>query len=413
VVRVLARHGAVTPPTTPKIPAILETEPGAQQASSPAPVITSQLQHKTMANSGKVKVGIIGSRFEGDIHCASFQLMPEEAKVVAIASPTPGNAEKLARKYGIPRVFQDYKEMLKEPDIEMVTITAPNYLHAQMTIDIANAGKHVVCEKPLCITLAEADEMIETCKRKGVLLAYAEELFFTPKYVKAKEMADQGGFGKVYLVKQSEKHFGPHSDWFWDVERSGGGALMDLGCHGIAFCYWFLGRPAIKSVYAQLGTYVHGAKTKGDDDGVCILEFENNATGMVEVSWAKRGGMSDRSEIFGEGGVTYADLHMGNALPTYSEYGFGYAVEKAPSTQGWSYPVFEEHWNYGMPQEMRHFARCVRGKETLQSTGEDGRVVMQVLYAAYASAGAGQKIPMPYKPTAKTPIGEWLGKRGK
>ncbi len=361
------------------------------------------------ATNGKVKVGIIGSQFEADIHAASFQLMPEEAEVVAIASPTPGNAQKLAQKHGIPRVFTDYREMLKEPDIEMVTITAPNRLHAQMTVDIANAGKHVVCEKPLCMTLAEADEMIDTCQRKGVMLGYAEELFFTPKYVKAKEMADQGGFGKIHMVKQSEKHFGPHSPWFWDMTQAGGGAMMDLGCHGIAFCYWFLGRPAIKSVYAQLGTYVHRDKTKGDDDAICIVEFENSAVGMIECSWAKRGGMSDRTEIYGEGGVTYADLHMGNALPTYSEYGFGYAVEKAPTTNGWSYPVFEEHWNYGIPQEMRHFARVVRGKETLQASGEDGRVVMQALYAAYASAGAGQKIHMPYTPKTNMPIKEWLG----
>ncbi len=291
--------------------------------------------------NGKVKVGIIGSQFEADIHAASFQMMPEEAEVVAVASPTPGHAEQLAKKYGIPRVFLDYREMLKEPDIELVTITAPNYLHAQMTVDIANAGKHVVCEKPLSMTLEEADEMIDTCRRRGVLLAYAEELFFTPKYVKAKEMADQGGFGKVYLIKQSEKHFGPHSPWFWNVDLSGGGALMDLGCHGIAFCYWFLGRPAIKTVYAQLGTYVHAAKTKGDDDAICILEFENGAVGLVEDSWGRRGGMSDRTEVYGEGGVTYADLHMGNALPTYSEYGFGYAVEKAPTTTGWSYPFLK------------------------------------------------------------------------
>ncbi|HZU27120.1 MAG TPA: Gfo/Idh/MocA family oxidoreductase, partial [Bryobacteraceae bacterium] len=135
---------------------------------------------------GKVKVGIIGSQFEADIHAASFQIMPEEAEVVAVASPTPGNAEAMARKYGIPRVFLDYHEMLREPDIEMVTITAPNYLHAQMTIDIARAGKHVVCEKPLCMTMEEADEMIDVCRRHGVLLMYAEELFFTPKYVKAK-----------------------------------------------------------------------------------------------------------------------------------------------------------------------------------------------------------------------------------
>src|SRR5271154_2210795 len=282
--------------------------------------------------TGRVKVGIIGSQFEADIHAASFQIMPEEAEVVAVASPSAGHAQELATRYGIPRVFTDYREMLKEKDIEMVTITAPNSLHKQMTVDIARSGKHVVCEKPMAMTLEEADEMIDVCKQQGMMLGYAEELFFTPKYVKAKEMADQGGFGKIHLVKQSEKHFGPHSPWFWDMEQAGGGALMDLGCHGIAFCYWFLGRQKIKSVYAQLGTYVHGDKTKGDDEAICILEFEDGALGMVECSWTKRGGMFDKTEIFGEGGVTYADLHMGNALPTYSEYGFGYAVEKAPTT---------------------------------------------------------------------------------
>ena len=362
----------------------------------------------------KVKVGIIGSQFEADIHAASFQIMPEEAEVVAVASPTPGNAGHLAKRYGIPRVFLDYREMLKEPDIEMVTITAPNQLHAQMTADIAKSGKHAVCEKPLCMTLEEADGMIEICRKQGVLLMYAEELFYTPKYVKAKEMADQGAFGKIYQVKQSEKHFGPHSDWFWDVEKSGGGVFADMGCHGIAFCYWFLGRPKIQTVYAHMGTYVHGAKTLGDDDSICILEFENGAVGIVENSWARRGGMDDRIEVYGEGGLTYGNLHMGNALPTYSEYGFGYAVEKAPTTRGWTYPVFEELWNYGFPQEMRHFAHCVRGKETPQSTGEDARVVMEVLYAGYASAGLGAKVKLPYYPKGEhKPIDGWLRARGK
>ncbi len=363
-----------------------------------------------MTNNGKVKVGIIGSQFEADIHAAAFQIMPEEAEVVAVASPTPGHAEELAKKYGIPRVFRDYREMLKETDIEMVTITAPNSLHARMTVDIAHAGKHVVCEKPLCMTLEEADIMIDTCRRQGVLLMYAEELFFTPKYVKAKQMADEGAFGKVHLVKQSEKHFGPHSAWFWDHERAGGGALMDLGCHGIAFCYWFLNRPAIKSVYCQMGTYVHHDKTKSEDNSICIIEFSDNALGMVENSWSRRGGMDDCIEVFGENGVTYADLHMGNALPTYSEVGFGYAVEKAPTTKGWTWPVYEELWNYGFPQEMRHFSRCVRGKENPISTGEDGRLVQEVLYAAYKSAGTGSKVQLPFRPQGvKRPIDLWLG----
>ena len=366
-----------------------------------------------MSKNGKVKVGIIGSRFEADIHAASFQILPEEAEVVAVASPTRGNAEKLASHYGIPRVFLDYRKMLKEPDIELITITAPNRLHAPMTIDAARAGKHVLCEKPLCMTLEEADEMLDVCRRQGVLLMYAEELFFTPKYLKAKEMADQGAFGRVYQVKQSEKHFGPHSDWFWDVEQSGGGALMDLGCHGIAFCYWFLGRPRVRSVYSQMGTYVHGDKTRAEDECLTILEFENNAFGVIENSWCRRGGMDDRVEVFGEGGVTYANLHMGNALPTYSEYGFGYAVEKAPTTTGWTYPVFDELWNYGFPQEMRHFARCVRGKETPQATGEDGRLVLEVIYAGYQSAGQGRKIAMPWTPDgSKKPIDAWLARPG-
>jgi myo-inositol 2-dehydrogenase/D-chiro-inositol 1-dehydrogenase len=361
-----------------------------------------------MTDQGRVKVGIIGSQFEGEIHAASFQMIPDATEVVAVASPTPGHAQKLADRFGITRVFTDYKQMLAEKDIEMVTITAPNYLHAQMTVDIAEAGKHVVCEKPLCMTMEEADLMIETCRSKGVLLVYAEELFFTPKYVRAKEMADQGAFGHVYLVKQMEKHFGPHAPWFWDVEKSGGGVFMDMGCHGIAFCYWFLGRPKIKTVYCQMATHVHRDKTKGEDDSVCILEFDNGAVGLIENSWARRGGMEDRIEVYGEGGVTYADLHMGNALPTYSEYGYGYAVEKAPTTKGWTYPVFEELWNYGFPQEMRHFARCVRGKEEPQATGEDGRVVQEVLYAGYQSAATGSKVQLPFRAEGvRRPIDLW------
>ena len=356
----------------------------------------------------KVKIGIVGSRFQADCIAASVRSMPDEAEVVAVASPTPGNAELCARRHGIPTFHSDYREMLRDPAIEMISITAPNRLHATLTIEAARAGKHVVCEKPLCLTLEEADAMIDACSRAGVLLLYAEELFFAPKYVKAKQMADEGAFGRLHLVKQSEKHSGPHSDWFWDVEQSGGGALMDLGCHGIAFCWWFLGKPEVKSVYAQLSTQVHADRTRGDDEALTIIEFANGAVGVVENSWTKPGGMYDAIEVFGSQGQTYADMLMGNALPTYSEVGFGYAVEKASSTRGWTYPVFEEHWNYGFPQEMRHFARCVRGKETPISDGATGRVVQEVLYAAYASAGLGRKIVFPFRPRGiSKPIDLW------
>jgi myo-inositol 2-dehydrogenase / D-chiro-inositol 1-dehydrogenase len=109
--------------------------------------------------------------------------------------------------------------------------------------------------------------------------------------------------------------------------------------------------------------------------------------------------------------LTIANLHMGNALQTYSEHGFAYAVEKAPTTTGWTYPVFEELWNYGFPQEMRHFARAIRGLETPQATGEDGKVVLEAIFAAYASAGMGRKVSLPYQPTAERPVEEWLNRR--
>jgi len=356
----------------------------------------------------KVGIGIVGSRFQADCIATSVRAMPEEMEVVAVASPTKGNAEAFSRRHDIPSFSSDYREMLRNPAVEMISVTAPNRLHARITLDAAAAGKHIVCEKPLCVTLEEADAMIDGCSKAGVLLLYAEELFFAPKYVKAKQMADEGAFGRVHLVKQGEKHSGPHADWFWDVEQSGGGALMDLGCHGIAFCWWFLGKQKVKSVYAQLSTQVNAKRTQGDDEAITIIEFENGAIGMVESSWNKPGGMDDTIEIFGDKGQTYADMLMGNALPTYSETGFGYAVEKASSTKGWTYPVFEEHWNYGFPQEMRHFARCVRGKETPISDGQTGRVVQEVLYAAYASAGLGKKITLPFRPKGiAKPIDLW------
>ena len=155
--------------------------------------------------------------------------------------------------------------------------------------------------------------MIDACRAAGVLLMYAEELCFAPKYVRAKELADEGALGRIYLVKQGEKHFGPHSDWFWDVDRSGGGVLMDMGCHADRVLR--AGSTASRrseSVTAELGTYVHGDRTRGEDHGIAIVAVRGRTgSGWSRTSWAKRGGMDDRAEIFGSEGVTYADLLRG------------------------------------------------------------------------------------------------------
>jgi len=345
----------------------------------------------------KVKVGIIGSGFIADLHVAAFQMVPE-AEVLAVASPTPGKAKHFAKERGIPNSYEDYRQLLAMQEIQLVTLCVPNYRHCVVTLDAANAGKHIVCEKPLCMTLEEADQMIDACKRAGALLMYAEELCFAPKYVRAKKLVDEGALGKAFLVKQSEEHFGPHMPWFWDVEKSGGGALLDMGCHSIEYARWVFGKPKVKSVQATMGTYVHADKTRGEDHSVCTVVYEGCMVGLAENSWAKHGGVDDRCEIYGSGGFTRADLLRGSSLLTYSEKGYGYAVEKAATTQGYTFTMFEEIWNYGFPQELQHFARCVLGKETPIETGEDGREVLKIIYAAYESAGTGKRIDWPYTP---------------
>jgi myo-inositol 2-dehydrogenase / D-chiro-inositol 1-dehydrogenase len=180
-----------------------------------------------------------------------------------------------------------------------------------------------------------------------------------------------------------------------------------MGCHAIEFFRWMLGRPKIASVYAQMSTSVHADKTQGDDNAILILEFEGGVTAMAEESWTKLGGMDDRAEVHGSHGVAYANLLQGNSILTYSAGGYDYAVEKAGSTRGWSFTIYEELWNYGFPQELAHFVDCVAHDKQPLVTGGDGRVVLEALLAAYASAGSGRKIAMPFPSTAARPYDLW------
>ena len=356
--------------------------------------------------SKRVGVGLIGSQFISAIHAESLKQCAA-AELLAVASPRASHVEGFAAKHGIPHHFTDYRRMLEMPTLDMVVIGAPNHLHCQMTVDAAAAGKHVVCEKPLCLNLAQADRMIEACRKAGVKLMYAEELCFAPKYVRLKQLLDSGALGVPTLLKQSEKHDGPHADHFWDVSRSGGGVTMDMGCHAIEFFRWILGRPRVRSVYAQMSTQVHQTKTRGDDNAILLLEFENGCIALAEESWTKLGGMDDRAEVYGSKGVAYADLLRGNSIETYSLSGYDYAVEKAGSTVGWSFTIYEEAWNYGFPQEMAHFVDCVANDRTPMVTGEDGRAVLEVIFAAYQSAGTGSRVEPPFKSEAARPIDLW------
>lgn len=353
-----------------------------------------------------VRVGLIGSQFISNIHAESLRRCPG-VELFAVASPTAGHAEAFAARWGVLHHCTDYRAMLEMPEIDMVVVGAPNDLHCEMAVAAFGAGKHVVMEKPLALNLAEADRMIAAGRSARRHLMYGEELCFAPKYVRLKQLLDSGALGTPTLIKQAEKHDGPHAAHFWNVERSGGGVTMDMGCHAVQFFRWMLPGAAITSVYAQMSTQVHGAKTRGDDNALLVLEFDSGTVCLAEESWTKLGGMDDRAEVYGSQGVAFADLLRGSSIETYSAVGYDYAVEKAGSTVGWSFTMYEEAWNYGFPQEMAHFVDCVRHDSPPIVTGEDGRAVLEAICAAYESAGTGRKVLLPFATGAARPIGLW------
>src|SRR5215472_4067713 len=222
----------------------------------------------------KVRLGIIGSAFVSSLHAEALSEVPE-AEVLAVSSPTKGHAEAFADRWQIPSFTTDYRKILDRKDIDAVVVGIPNDLHREVVVAAADAGKHIILEKPMAHTLDDADAMLKACRKRKVMLGYAETICFSPKYVRAKRLVEEGAIGKLYMVKQGEKHSGPHSDWFYDVKRSGGGAIMDMGCHGIEWARWMFGKPKPRSVFATCQRVLHTERTQGEDNSIIVIEFEN------------------------------------------------------------------------------------------------------------------------------------------
>jgi len=364
-----------------------------------------------MAN--RIRFGFVGAGFVAGVHAEALREVPD-AELAAVYSQSRARAEAFAQAHGAGRATDDWRSVVTGGDVDAVLLMLPNFRHAEVAQAAAAAGKHVLVEKPLCLTLDEADAMISACERAGVLLGYGEQLCFTPKYERLRQLAGEGAFGRVYHLRQAEKHSGPHAEWFWDMRRSGGGALMDMGCHAFGWFRWFLG-PAFRpvEVLCRCDTHVHAARTQGEDHALALLTFENEAgervTAQAEDSWARQGGMDDRAEVYGSGGGGYADLFQGGSALVYSEQGYGYALEKAGGTRGWTFALPEEVHQQGYPHELRDFSAAIREGRPPRQTGRDGRAVLELLIAAYASAGRGAAVRLPFRPVPapQRPVDLW------
>jgi predicted dehydrogenase len=222
-----------------------------------------------------------------------------------------------------------------------------------------------------------------------------------PKYLRAKELMESGGIGRPYLLRQCEKHAGPYSAWFWKANRAGGGITMDMGCHSIECIRWAVGKKKVKSVTAHMGTYLHelngvsGEPSEVEDFSLIIMEFEDGTLGQAESSWALKGGMDSTLDVFGTGGVIYADMLKGSAIRAFTDMGFPIAPDAGI---GWTFHDWDYLWNNGYPQEDAHFLECIRTGATPMESGEDGLAVLEIMLAAYHSAGTGQRVTLPFRP---------------
>jgi len=178
----------------------------------------------------KVKVGIAGLGRSGwNIHARILEDLPDKYKVVAVSDPIENRRQEAVEKFGC-KAYPEFDDLIKDEDVELVIVATPSYLHAPCTIKALEAGKNVVCEKPMATNLAEADAMIETAKKTGKILTVFQNSLFAPDYLKVKEVIQSGKLGRIVLVKIHNHTFGRRWDW-QTLKKFGGGELRNNGVH--------------------------------------------------------------------------------------------------------------------------------------------------------------------------------------
>jgi predicted dehydrogenase len=334
------------------------------------------------------RITMLGAGLIADFYAAALHGHRRRDQIVNVYSRTTERAATLAAKWTIPRYSNDLQHAIRDPESDVVIVALPNDLHELAVVEAARAGKSVLCTKPLGRTAAEAKRMLKAVEDAGVFHAYLEDLVYTPKTLKALSAVKAGAVGKVLWVRSRETHSGPHSDWFWDKQRSGGGAIVDMGCHCIEIARTFIGkniRPV--EVICWGDTHVH--PIEAEDHAVGMVRYQNGAIGQFEVSWTFRGGMDLRDEISGSQGTIWLNHWMRTGCEMYTATGqSGYVAEKAEGETGWLFPVGDEVAALGYVEMFTDALDALEQGRAPLETFYDGYVVNAIIDAAYQSIGS-------------------------
>ena len=332
------------------------------------------------------KLAILGSGFISDFYTKTLLSNRSKDEVVIVYSRNEEKAQRFADTYNIPRWTTDIDQAIENHDVELVVNGLPNNLHLETTIKCAQAGKGILLTKPLGRNAEEGLKMLEAVEKAGVFNGYLEDLVYTPKTLKSVQSIKDGALGRILWARSRETHPGPHSDWFWDKEQSGGGALLDLGCHCIEIARHFIGKD-IKPVEVMCWADTQVKPIEAEDHAIGLVKYENGAIGQFEVSWSFRGGMDLRDEVMGTEGTIWLNHFLRTGFEMFTAPGSsGYVAEKAESSSGWLFPVGDEEVELGYVNMFNEMLGCYENGTSPTETFYDGYIVNEIMDACFRSA---------------------------
>jgi predicted dehydrogenase len=384
---------------------------------------------------------MVGARFAAHLHLTNYEkLRGAKLEIVGIASKSEESATRTAREFHIPSVYTDYRKLLERKDVDAIDLCVPTHLHEKMVIEAAEAGKHVICEKPLTGYFGEEMEeeevgfrvsrevmfkgAVEGCSRvrravekNNVLFCYAEDWVYAPPVSKIKRIVKVSG-GTILDIRAEESHSGSHAEYAQRWKTSGGGALLRLGCHPIGAVLHLKfyegqlrdGKPIrprsvtgevgqhsrIPSVQREPRKWIKTSWVDVEDWSALIITFEDGSKATVFASDGVLGGTRNTMQVYLSNAVAYANINPNNAVEVYAPdaaiLGEEYIAEKLETKAGWNFASPDEDWMRGYPQELEDFVGSIlEGKEPMSGLdlAED---TLKVVYAGYLSAERGQRV---------------------
>lgn len=333
-----------------------------------------------------MNVAILGSGFIARFYAEALVAQRRRDIITMVYGRSEEKAKKFALDYDIENYTTNLQESVSDKHVDAVIIALSNDMHLEAVLACAAAKKHVLCTKPLGRNAKEALAMLKAIEKAGVTGGYLEDLCYTPKFLKSLASIQSGAIGEVIWTKSRETHPGPHSDWFWDKEKAGGGAIIDLGCHCVEISRNFIGKD-IRPVEVMCWADTRMHPIDAEDNAVALVKYSNGAIGQFEVSWSFRGGMDLRDEVMGTEGTIWANNFLRTGFEMFSTGNTGaYVAEKAESSSGWLFPVGDEVHELGYNHMFTDMFDAIDADKQPKETFYDGYIVNAILDAAYLSA---------------------------